>query len=112
MNFRRQVLLSGLLVFAVGCQSSDTSSNESEEPSEPAKTETVTVASWDEVQQKIASHQGKVVVVDLWSTWCAPVHSRIPKSRQATRRTRGLGHLHVRQPQLRRDGRCATGIAS
>jgi len=27
------------------------------------------IASWKETQAKIAGHRGKVVVVDLWTTW-------------------------------------------
>ena len=36
------------------------------------------VASWDEVQQMVAAHKGKVVVLDLWSTWCLPCMTEFP----------------------------------
>lgn len=36
------------------------------------------VASWDEVQQMVAAHKGKVVVLDLWSTWCLPCMREFP----------------------------------
>lgn len=42
------------------------------------------VASWDEVQKEVASHQGKVVVLDLWSSSCAPCIKELP----------GLAKLH------------------
>ena len=34
--------------------------------------------SWDEIQQSIAAHKGKVVVLDLWSTWCEPCVREFP----------------------------------
>lgn len=36
------------------------------------------VASWEETQQLIAKHQGKVVVLDLWSTYCEPCVKEFP----------------------------------
>lgn len=37
------------------------------------------VKSWDETQQLIAAQKGKVVVLDLWSTWCVPCVREFPK---------------------------------
>ncbi len=48
----------------------------------------VRLASWDETQQLIASHKGKVVVVDAWSTWCGPCVEEFP----------GLVALHKQYP--------------
>jgi thiol-disulfide isomerase/thioredoxin len=36
------------------------------------------VKSWDETQQWIAAQRGKVVVVDLWSSWCVPCIREFP----------------------------------
>jgi thiol-disulfide isomerase/thioredoxin len=46
------------------------------------------LASWDETQQLIASHKGKVVVLDVWSTWCGPCVEEFP----------GLVALHRQHP--------------
>jgi thiol-disulfide isomerase/thioredoxin len=36
------------------------------------------VKSWDETQQAVAAQKGKVVVLDLWSTWCVPCVREFP----------------------------------
>jgi len=62
--------------------------SEPADQTEPAKTtETTTdyeqaisveVRSWAEVQQMVADHRGKVVVIDVWSTWCDPCKREFP----------------------------------
>jgi thiol-disulfide isomerase/thioredoxin len=39
---------------------------------------TLKIASWEEAQQLIAKQPGKVVVLDLWSTWCEPCVKEFP----------------------------------
>lgn len=39
----------------------------------------VEIASWDQIQQAIARNQGKVVVVDYWSSWCVPCVKELPE---------------------------------
>ncbi|MCA9114085.1 MAG: TlpA family protein disulfide reductase [Planctomycetaceae bacterium] len=36
------------------------------------------VATWEELQQKIAEQNGKVVVLDVWASWCAPCKKEFP----------------------------------
>lgn len=55
------------------------------EPAEPAAASTavaddvsLAIASFDELQATIASHKGKVVVVDYWSTQCEPCIKELP----------------------------------
>lgn len=84
------VILTVMLFCVVGCQ------NETGSTSKPGNDDanhnadgqtkaaevinkvTVTVASWEEVQQMVAGHAGKVVVIDLWSTWCVPCMREFP----------------------------------
>ena len=35
-------------------------------------------ATWDEIEGEIAQHEGKVVVVDLWSNYCPPCMREFP----------------------------------
>ncbi len=37
------------------------------------------VASWEEAQKIVASHKGKIVVLDLWSTYCPPCLKELPE---------------------------------
>ena len=97
MNFRSALHLLWILLLA-GCpapegsdEADSSASNASDstevdsseaESAEPATEETVEVevqqASWAEVEKAIAAHQNKVVVVDLWSTTCAPCKREFP----------------------------------
>jgi thiol-disulfide isomerase/thioredoxin len=38
----------------------------------------LTLVSWDDVQKQVAANKGKVVVLDLWSTWCEPCVKEFP----------------------------------
>jgi thiol-disulfide isomerase/thioredoxin len=106
MNLYRKVvsvMLCGLIGIAGGC--SNTSSDSKPEPQgnseavdvSKAKEETpaaatkkedaepktpaeipLTIATWEEVEQQVATHAGKVVVLDLWSTSCQPCIREFP----------------------------------
>jgi thiol-disulfide isomerase/thioredoxin len=47
---------------------------------DPARATSVTVqiANWEEVQQVVARHTGRVVLVDVWSTTCEPCVREFP----------------------------------
>jgi thiol-disulfide isomerase/thioredoxin len=46
-------------------------------PAEPEKI-SLEVKSWDDTQQIVAAQKGKVVVLDMWSTWCPPCMREFP----------------------------------
>jgi len=56
--------------------------------SEANQAVSVSVASWEGVQQLVAQAQGRVVVVDVWSSWCPPCLREFP----------GLVELHNSHP--------------
>ncbi len=86
------VILTVMLFCVVGCQNETGSTSKpgtddanrnadgQTKAGEVTNEVTVTVASWEEVQQMVAGHAGKVVVIDLWSTWCVPCVRRVPQS--------------------------------
>ncbi|HAH45005.1 MAG TPA: hypothetical protein DCM07_09135, partial [Planctomycetaceae bacterium] len=39
---------------------------------------TAQIANWDQLQEFIAGQDGKIVVVDLWSSWCEPCLREFP----------------------------------
>ena len=73
------LLMAGVCLTLSGCGSSGprqtVGSSEPQPAAEPASTSddpnavTVSVQSWDETQQLVARNQGKVVVIDLWTSW-------------------------------------------
>ena len=73
--FRLVIVLS--LLMATGCTEAVTA--------DPP----LVIASWDQVQQMVAGHKGRVVVLDLWSTWCPPCMQEFP----------GLVELHKEFPE-------------
>jgi thiol-disulfide isomerase/thioredoxin len=48
------------------------------EPAPPQAKVSVQLLDWAGVEKLIAAHQGKVVVVDLWSTGCPPCRAEFP----------------------------------
>lgn len=44
----------------------------------PAADVDLAIMSWQDAQQRVAAHQGKVVVLDAWSTSCGPCMKEFP----------------------------------
>ena len=87
MNPSRFHLALCIALLAAGCDTGTTPPPVTSSPSGGAGTDgdqhdsaavQVRVASWEEVEQAIAAHQGKVVVLDVWSTWCQPCVREFP----------------------------------
>jgi thiol-disulfide isomerase/thioredoxin len=52
---------------------------ESAPPETPAATDVTQMdAPWEGVVEQIAAHKGKIVVVDLWATYCVPCRTSFP----------------------------------
>ncbi len=72
MTINRFALCALASVAVVGCS----------KPAEPVARAKVLVnlqvLAWDEIQQLLASHRGKVVVMDCWSTSCRPCLEEFP----------------------------------
>jgi hypothetical protein len=71
----RVLLLAGLLC-AAGCDGDNSVSNESPDPApeaeskpDPASAVSLEVLNGAETGELIASHKGRIVVVDLWALW-------------------------------------------
>ncbi|MCO6456337.1 MAG: hypothetical protein J5I93_13645 [Pirellulaceae bacterium] len=63
-------LLPGLLLFLSGCGGGPAVPVDATGPAAATKPAVeVSVKSWAETQQLVAQHPGRVVVIDLWTTW-------------------------------------------
>ncbi len=49
-----------------------------EEPKTDATPVTLDIKSWEEIQTSIAAEKGKIVVVDIWATYCGPCLVEFP----------------------------------
>jgi thiol-disulfide isomerase/thioredoxin len=47
-------------------------------PNRPPSEVPLRLAAWEDVEQLIAAQKGKVVILDVWSTWCTPCLREFP----------------------------------
>ena len=66
-----------LLTAVIACQA-QADEPEREKAGKVKNAVTLKVASWDEVKKEVASHQGRIVVLDIWSTGCVPCVKEFP----------------------------------
>ena len=70
------------VMFSLGCESkpatSETSTIPAVAPASPSATVSLDVKNWDETLELVAKHNGKIVVLDLWSTSCDPCMVEFP----------------------------------
>ena len=65
------------VVLMIGCSQNNPTKENQAKKSTPEEIN-LEVASWKSLQKRIADHKGKVVVLDVWSTACAPCIKELP----------------------------------
>lgn len=73
---RHSIAMASILAVAAGCVRGDSEASSSKASSENVE---LRILSWKETEQLVASHRGKVVVLDLWSTACVPCLKELPR---------------------------------
>lgn len=79
----KRIMLSGLLLLLVGCQAdADKKSSAPLLPAQDAEAQQLfpnfKVKGFDNREISLAQYRGKVVILDLFATWCPPCRMEIP----------------------------------
>ncbi|CAN5304651.1 hypothetical protein BH11PLA2_BH11PLA2_39090 [soil metagenome] len=69
-----------ILLLLIGCDSKPSASSKAELPPTPPIERTIelTDVTYAGLERAIADEKGKVVLIDLWATWCAPCMKEFP----------------------------------
>lgn len=74
-----------LLTICSGCENTDKQlpipvhANEAQAEQQAIETPLTTMGTWKDIETLIQADRGKVVVVDIWSTYCAPCLKEFPR---------------------------------
>jgi thiol-disulfide isomerase/thioredoxin len=98
----RLLLLAGVAVGLAGCGQTPPGPGKDQ----PAEVR-LEVVSYDRLGRAIESHKGKVVVMDVWATWCVPCRREFPHLVELHREHAGDGlvcvSVSVDEPSARED---------
>ncbi len=85
----RMLVLASCMALLVGCE---TESKPLGGPVKvPANLPAVTVGSVPEYDALVAKHQGEVILVDFWATWCGPCVESFPHTVELAQKYRAQG---------------------
>ena len=93
----RVALLIGLVTMAAaGCSQPDATETEALSSTQSSNglshgMFTLTVGGVEDFERELATHRGKVVVVDFWATWCIPCVKQFPKTVSLANKYSGRG---------------------
>lgn len=74
-----------LIIICSGCENTDkkaptpVGTDEPQVAEQPVATPLTTMGTWKDIETLIEADHGKVVVVDIWSTYCAPCMKEFPR---------------------------------
>jgi thiol-disulfide isomerase/thioredoxin len=78
-DFLVSPMLVATLLFGISAVRGTEPEKASDKKKLPESTIKLEIASFAQIQEAVAKHKGKVVVVDYWSSWCSPCLKELPE---------------------------------